>query len=304
MGNNRSKTIDWTDYIATTVSKATNVHQIYTSRTMKKNLSPRNIVREARDSDTNPISTPIIVGLDVTGSMSDVLESMAREGLVKLATEIYDRKPVQGPQVMCAGIGDAFCDDAPLQVTQFECDITLLDQLRDIYLEGGGGGNDSEGYILLWYFLAKHAHTDAWDKRRQKGYVFTVGDDGPTPKIIVAQAEKIFGDHIESDLSFDQVYKMVSEKYHVFHITVEHQGGGNDFKHYHSKWQEQLGERAIYLTDYRNMGELITSVVQTIAGEDFNKIVQSWNGQTGLVIQQALNVLAHYQRASGGLVHL
>ena len=83
---------------------------------------------------------------------------------------------VADPQIMIGAIGDDQFDDVPLQVGQFESDNRIDDQLRDIFLEGGGGGDKREGYALAAYFLNTRAQTDAWDKRGRKGYVFFIGD--------------------------------------------------------------------------------------------------------------------------------
>ena len=260
---------------------------------MVTDLDPKGITREARDSATNPESTPIIVGLDVTGSMSRVLDAMARHGLETMATQIYDRKPVTDPQLMCMGIGDAFCDDAPLQVTQFESDIKLAQQLTQIWLEEGGGGNDSEGYILAWYFAAFHTKTDAWEKRGKKGFLFTIGDDGPTPYITKEQIQRFFGETPEfGQINADQLLKIVSEKYEVWHLCVEE--GGSHREHDVDRWKELLGERTIVLKDHKKMGEVITSILQAFAGVDKKAIVDSWDGTTGLIVQAAIaNVLSN-----------
>ena len=52
-----------------------------------------------------------------------------------LLTEIYEKNPVEDPQVMFVAFGDTTCDRHPLQVTQFESDIRIAEQLNDIYFE-------------------------------------------------------------------------------------------------------------------------------------------------------------------------
>ena len=76
-------------------------------------------MRESRDSDLNPASTAIVVGLDVTGSMGMIADALARKGRwAPWSEEIWpvNRCPIP---ILCAGIGDVLYDRAPLQVTQF-----------------------------------------------------------------------------------------------------------------------------------------------------------------------------------------
>ena len=119
-------------------------------------------LRESCDSVDNPNSVPIILGLDVTGSMGRYAELIAKKYLPDLMTAIIERSPVADPHLMFMGIGDARMNDsAPLQVSQFEADIRILESLREIYLEGGGGGNSNESYDLAWYFGANKTKIDS-----------------------------------------------------------------------------------------------------------------------------------------------
>src|ERR1041385_6263270 len=100
-------------FSATTAGKTTD--DIYASRAINKNLNPKGVkLRESRDSADNPNSTPIIVAIDVTGSMGIIADVLAREGLGTLFTEILDRKPITDPHLMFMAVGDAHYDSAPL----------------------------------------------------------------------------------------------------------------------------------------------------------------------------------------------
>ena len=87
------------------------------------------------------------------------------------------------PQILIGGIGDATCDRAPLQVGQFESGIEIDEDLAKLWLEGGGGGQQTESYELAMYFMARHTSIDCLEKRGQRGYLFLIGDEMPYPKV-------------------------------------------------------------------------------------------------------------------------
>jgi hypothetical protein len=67
-------------FSASTKGKSTD--EIYSSRSIHSDLNPLGVkFRESRDGADNPNSTPLIVGIDVTGSMGMIADVLAREGL-------------------------------------------------------------------------------------------------------------------------------------------------------------------------------------------------------------------------------
>lgn len=291
MGSSRWSADDWTSYSSTTKTKT--IDKIFTSRGLKDSLNPFGVVlRESRDSVINPQSNAIIVGLDVTGSMGMISDSLAREGLGIMVEEILKRKPVSDPHIMCMGIGDAYYDAAPLQVTQFEADITIAKQLEEIWLEKGGGGNSFESYNLPWYFAALHTSIDCFEKRNKKGYLFTIGDEEAPKDVLKSHVEKIFGDNVQHDYSTEQLLNMVSKMYHVFHIVVEE---GSHARSYLPKvmdsWTNLLGQRVLKLSNYKNLAEVVVSAIEVNEGKDTASVIGSWSGDTSLVVSRALGGL-------------
>src|SRR6201995_4915959 len=96
-------------------------------------------MRGGRGSAGDTDFTPIAGVFDVTGSMGRVPQIMQRK-LGKLHGLLRRKEYVADPQVMFGGIGDADSDHVPLQIGQFESDNTMDEQLRTIFLEGNGGG--------------------------------------------------------------------------------------------------------------------------------------------------------------------
>ena len=304
MGRARWNPTHWKSYSASKRGKS-RAH-IFRSRSMVPEFDPARIaMRESRDSELNPNSTAIIAALDVTGSMGMLAETLARKGLGTLFSEIIDRAPVSDPHVMAMAVGDAVYDRAPLQVTQFEADIRIADQLSQLYLEGGGGGNRCESYNLPWYFAAMKTSIDCFEKRGRKGYLFTIGDEEPPEILKAAHIRDVVGDFAQGDLTSADLLAMAERMYHVFHVVVEE---GNYASHFPdevvSKWTSLLGQRVLRLSDHSKLAEVIISAIQVNEGADAETVSHSWSGATSLVVANAIGGLTKSDgtTASGGLI--
>lgn len=290
MGGGSWSPSSWASYSTKTASMPRSA--IYKSSRLLKDLDPKGVpVRESRDSVEHPASTAIAVFLDVTGSMGMIAENIAKKGLGVLFQEILDRKPVTDPQLMFGAIGDVYCDSAPLQVSQFESDNRIIEQLTGIYLEGGGGGNSTESYDLPWYFASMHTDTDCFGKRGKKGYLFTVGDEESPAGVTAAQLKEFLGDEASEDMTAESLLAMAERTWNCFHIIIEEGShcrvAGRD-KVLHS-WQELMGQHAIPLSDHTKLSETIISLIQVTEGADKDKVVKSWDGSTSVVVKAALS---------------
>lgn len=307
MGSGSWSSKDWGTYATTSGYAHKSATEIY-SRSLDKDLDPKGVkFRESVDSVDNPNSTALIVTLDVTGSMHPVLESVAKKGLNTLMEEVYSRKPVPDPHVMVMAVGDIECDSAPLQVTQFEADLRIAKQMEKIYFEQGGGGNQYESYALAWYFAARHTKIDCFTKRGKKGYLFTIGDEGPTPVLTAANLRQLFGpdEALQGDLSMQDLLTEVSREWEVFHLIVME---GNHARSWpdqvKSQWREVLGQRAIPITDHKKISEVIVSTIQIIEGASHADVAASWDGTTALVVAEATKHLTTTGKTSSGVVTL
>jgi len=295
VGSGRFDSNAYASYSANIASKS--VDDIYKTRTASavltgaaKHLNPHGVkIRESRDSIDNPNSTAIIVGVDVTGSMGMLAEKIAKHGLGTLFNEILSRKPVTDPHLMFMAIGDARSDQVPLQVSQFEADNRIVDQLTDIYIEGDGGGNQTESYDLPWYFAGLHTSIDCLEKRNKKGYLFTLGDESVPAGLTKDHLKRFIGDDVERDYSAAELLQLAQRMYHVFHLVVQ-EGSYSD--RFLPAWRKVLGERALLLSDHTKLGEVIVSTIQINEGADVDAVVNSWDGSTALVVRTATSALA------------
>lgn len=283
---------DWDAYkTKKKVDRATSVHEIYTSSSIKESMNPKGLkMRESRDSSEHPNSNPIIIGLDVTGSMGDLSTQIAKESLNTLITDVYKNNSLPDPQICFAAIGDTYYDDSPFQVTQFESDIRIAEQLTDTYFEGGGGPNSGESYLLAWYFASRHTSCDAIEKRGKKGIIFTMGDEPDLPFIPKDHIKNVFGDDVQKDIDEEELFNETSKNWEIFHIITEH--GSRDFERTEKTWRNLLGQRALKVTDITKIPQVIESTLEMLMGKSVDEVVSKYDTSTALVVRNAINGLS------------
>lgn len=239
--------------------------EIFTQRSINNAMDPFNVkIRESRDSAEHPNSVAIILALDVTGSMGSIPHHLVKEGLPTIMGDII-QAGIKDPQLLFLAIGDHECDRAPLQVGQFESSDELLDKwLTTVWLEGRGGGNDGESYLLAHYFAAKHTSIDCLEKRGQKGFLFTIGDEPTLKGISEHRLKDLMGEGQFSNMTAQQLIDMASEKYHVYHLHVLETRAGQD-KSTQAGWREMLRENLILVEHKEDIPKIIAGIVSKVA---------------------------------------
>ncbi|MGK8512465.1 hypothetical protein ACRS5S_32140 [Nocardia asiatica] len=221
-------------------------------------------VRECRDSAEHGNSLPIAVLFDVTGSMGRVPRIM-QDKLGTLHGLLRRKGYAEDPQILFGAIGDADTDRVPLQIGQFESDNRMDEQLRAVFLEGGGGGQKSESYELAAYFLATRIATDAWEKRRKKGYLFLIGDELNKPRLASRHIRAIIGDNVRQDISVESVYRELAERWHVHYILPDQSSYFHD-PEIAEHWRGLLGQNFLRLDDPAAVCELIALTIGLAEG--------------------------------------
>lgn len=241
---------------------------IFKSKNANNGMNPKGIsVRESRDSSDHPNSVPVVLALDVTGSMGSIPHFLVKDGLPAMMDKIISQG-VPDPQVLFVGIGDHECDDAPLQVGQFESSDELLDKwLTDLYVEGGGGANGGESYLLAWFFASMYTETDHFTKRGKKGLLFTIGDE-PTLSDLPARAQKaIMGDGQYADMSSAELLDKAREQFEVFHLHLL-QGSVGNRQSVKDGWVQLLGDNVLFIQDRGQVAQVIADkVIEVVASQ-------------------------------------
>ena len=264
---------DYSKSVGRSVSESTGevtTHYAYATQAYTKtNLDPvmdpkveKNRLRECCDSEDHPSSIPIIMALDVTGSMGQTAIEVSKK-LNTIIQGIADKLPDASFMVM--GIGDLDYDEAPIQYSQFESDIRIAQNLDSIYFEMGGGPNAYESYTAAWYVGARRTRCDCW-KRGEKGLILTIGDEILNPVLPIRQLSRAIGEDLDDSQSLTvktpDLYKEVSEKYDVGHIVVDHRGRG---EYYYSQcsdsFSEVIGAQMVATSTVPNISDTIVKFV-------------------------------------------
>ena len=240
------------------------VNKIFKNKSVTNEMKSVGVkIRESRDSNEHPNSLAIMIGLDVTGSMGSIPHFLISEGLTNIMSKLFDAG-INDPQVLFLGIGDTYVDSTPLQVSQYESNDEILDKwLKDIYLEGGGGGNGGESYTLAWYFASNHTSIDCWEKRKEKGFIFTIGDDNLFDDISADDLKAVMGSNKDAkykDITATELYEETTKKYNVYHIHVKFTKTGRNLKL--DDWKEVLGDHLLIAENKEEISTLISDVIK------------------------------------------
>lgn len=258
---------------------------VFKVNTLSDSLNPYKIMRECRDSDEHPNTLPVILALDVTGSMGSSAVAVAKQ-LGKIMESIYSDEAVPDVEFCMMAIGDLAYDAAPIQMGQFESDIRIAEQLDAIYFEGHGGGNNYESYTAAWYMGLNHCDLDCW-KRGRKGIIITLGDELPNPYLPKSGRSSGLafetGDKLQGDVETTELLPQVREKFDVYHISVNDRNSSYEYNNRTGKvdaqWRELLGENNYFVCGLNDLGKTISNIVtgsisSTVGANNSNEV--SW----------------------------
>lgn len=264
------------------LSAGQDVKEVYKATKCNPKYDPKFIgTRECFDSEEHPNTTPIVVGLDVTASMGYLAVEVATKALNDLIEKLYSTSCVEDPALMCAAYGD-YADDSPLQVSQFESDIRIAEQLLDLYFEGGGCCEVVP--TMLWEFLSRHTKIDAVDKRGQKGFLFTIGDGASIRTDSVPDTlKRVIGDK-DANATRETLLAEAEEKFNVFHIMIDSDDTDN---------ADILAGHKIRISEDQIdcIPEIIISAIMLEKGGALTAVVDQWDEIKRPVVSYALSQL-------------
>ena len=263
------------------ISGSYSAQDMFKAATLDPALNPYQVMRECCDSEEHPNTIPVIIGLDVTGSMGQTAVEVAKK-LGVIMTKLYEQ--VEDIEFLIMGIGDLAYDQFPIQASQFESDIRIAEQLDKIFFEFGGGGNAYESYTSAWYFGARHTKLDCW-KRGKKGIIITIGDEQLNPYLPlhgrISGLVPALGDNLQANVETKDIIEEVSEKFDVYHIDVAHRYR-YDTEQIHKTFKDMLPQGHYKSVKLNEVADVITEMILMSAKDDgevtsnVNKNAISW----------------------------
>ena len=233
--------------------------ELFASTRLQPELNPYKVIRQCCDTQEHPKTIPVILALDVTGSMGCAAAEVAKK-INKVMTELYEK--VTDVEFLVMGIGDLAFDTAPIQASQFESDIRIAEQLDKIYFEGGGGGNGFESYTGAWYFGLRHTDLDCW-KRGKKGIIITMGDEPLNPYLPANRLRNVTGDSLETDIETNILYEETVKKFDIYHLAVNDKATAYHYykNHINKSFGKYLDDKHLLTVSLDNIANTIVDIV-------------------------------------------
>ncbi len=236
--------------------------QTYKARKIDKSLDPREFtVRECVNTEEHPNTIPVILALDVTGSMGEACSETAA-ALGVIVSNLYNK--ITDVEFCVMGIGDLAYDDAPVQMSQFESDIRIAEALDKIYMEHGGGGNRFESYTAAWYMGLKRTKLDCYDLQGRKGIIITMGDEPLNPYLPYNELNSDTNAKEQADIETGDLYVQASEKFDIFHIAVD--SPQDCYAHYKEDIEKSFGQilgSNLKVATINNLAQVIEECIMT-----------------------------------------
>ena len=235
--------------------KSASTSQLYKNHSLDPSLDPKGVIRECFDSEEHPNSLPVILAVDVTGSMGSAASAVAIK-LGDIMEKLFAQNTNRDIEFCIMAIGDQEYDHAPYQASQFESDIRIAQALEKIYFEGGGGGNVYESYVGAWLWAYDRTMCDCWS-RGGRGVLITLGDEKITGTIS-NKYRNFIGENTPSDpqhkdfftqfpvSTSKELYNQISELWDIYHISVNDVNSSykkvKDYYDVDASWKAVIGQ--------------------------------------------------------------
>jgi hypothetical protein len=225
-----------------------------------KQLVPANI--------TSKSTAPVVIAIDVTGSMGEWPKTIFSK-LPYLEHELKEYLGDDAEISFCA-IGDVYTDQYALQVRPFVKGADLATELKELVIEGGGGGQTNESYDMGAYYYARHCEVP----NAQKPVFIFIGDEGLYEHVAPDAAKKFCDDTLKSTVTTHKVIGELKRKFSVYCIRKPYDVGLGDSMsaldhRLSAQWQKLLGDDKVKnLPDPNRVVDVIFGILAEETGRE------------------------------------
>ncbi|HLC53044.1 MAG TPA: hypothetical protein VJK03_00730 [Candidatus Nanoarchaeia archaeon] len=232
------------------------------------------------DSLTTDSESPLVIACDVTGSMGEWPATIFSK-LPYLEHEAKDYLG-KGTEISFAAVGDYYGqggsgsgDKYPLQVRPFDKSTNLKKRLEELIIEGGGGGQEKEGYDFAALY---YAHNVSMPKAIKPLFIF-IGDEGIYDVVNNDAAKEWARVNLTKKMTTREAFGLLKRKFEVYAIHKPYQSGSGDSmspedRVIYKQWSDYLGaDHIAILPEAGRVVDVIFGILAKEAGrtEDFEK---------------------------------
>jgi hypothetical protein len=208
----------------------------YGNRTYEKKSAPNEKIVDARKRISTESKNPLIIAVDVTGSMAN------------WPFEIFDRLPLlfntlsqyrPDLEICFAAIGDGAVDHWPLQVTTFASGFDLEQLLGSLFGEGGGG-DAPESYGLFAHWVNTHVSVP---NAHETPFMIVFGDITMHSKVPRDQISKYMGDAPLIDVDAIDAWQKVTKTWNTWFMRRPTGKIGDQVD---EQWSRAIGKQKIF----------------------------------------------------------
>lgn len=136
--------------------------------------------------------------------------------------------------------------------------------------------------LLAWYFAAFHTAIDCFEKRKKKGFLFTIGDEPTLPDIPVKDLKAIMGNGQYEPSYATTLLDKARQSYHVYHLHIKQTYAGS-MQETMDGWKQLLGDHLIILEDHKEVSTVLPQIIADVVHED-STIDTSSDSETKIIL--------------------
>ncbi len=114
--------------------------------------------------------------------------------------------------------------------------------------------------MLAWYFAGFHTSIDCFEKRKQKGLLFTIGDEPCLKEISALSLKKIMGEGQYNRYHSNELLDKAREKYDIYHLHLR-EGVNGSRKDVICGWKQLLRDQLIIIDNKAEIAKIVSDIV-------------------------------------------